>query len=84
MARNTYMYILYYLLYVGIGFWSQLNQQGVNPENSAKGGWDTCPPASYIETFYCSENSTKINKYKIISRKKGPLWPTPKSALTVA
>ena len=56
----------------------------VDPENSEKGGWDTCPLAGYIETFYCSENSIKINKYKIISRNKGPLWPTPKSALTVA
>ncbi|CAH3172616.1 unnamed protein product [Porites lobata] len=23
---------------------------GVDPENSEKGGWDTCPLASYIET----------------------------------
>ena len=29
---------------------------GVDPQNSEKGGWDTCPLASYIETFYCSEN----------------------------
>ena len=34
-------------------------QPGVDPENSEKGGWDTCPLASYIETFYCSENSKK-------------------------
>ena len=33
---------------------------GVVPENSEKGGWDTFPLASYIETFYCSENSIKI------------------------
>ena len=58
-------------------------QPEVDPENSEKGGWDTCPLAGYIETFYCSENSIKII-YKIISRKKGPLWPTPKSTLTVA
>ena len=39
---------------------------GVDPENSEKGGWDTCPLASYIETFYCSENSIKIiqNNFK--------------------
>ena len=34
--------------------------------NSEKGGWDTCTLASYIGTFYCSENSIKImrNKFK--------------------
>ena len=57
MACNTYMYILYYLLYGEIGFWS-LNKlskmekslmnssyqhlPGVDPENSEKGGLDTC------------------------------------------
>ena len=60
MARNTYMYILSYLLYAGIGFWSlnklskmvksliKLSYQHlprVDPENSEKGGWDTCPLA---------------------------------------
>ena len=92
MACNTYMYILYYLLYAGIGFWSLkkllkmekslMNSSyqhlpGVDPENSEKGGWDTRPLVSYTETFYCSVNSIKINK--IISRKKGPVWHTPKS-----
>ena len=33
-----------------------------DPENSEKGGWDTCPLASYIETFYCPENSKKNTK----------------------
>ena len=87
MACNTYMCILYYLLYVGIGFWSlnklsKMNKSlinssyqhlpGVDPENSEKGGWDTCPLASYIETFYCSENSIKIiqNNFK---EKRPPL-----------
>ena len=39
---------------------------GVDPENSEKGGWDTCPLASYTETFYCYENSMKIiqNNFK--------------------
>ena len=61
MACNTYMYNLYYLLYAGIGFWSQntLSKMekslmnsfyqhllGVDPENSEKGGWDTFPLAS--------------------------------------
>ena len=61
MAYNTYMYILYYVLYAGIG-WSlkKLSKMekslmnssyqhlpGVDPENSEKGGWDTCPLASY-------------------------------------
>ena len=32
---------------------------GVDPENSEKGGWDTCLLASYIETFYRYENSIK-------------------------
>ena len=86
MAYNTYMYILYYVLYAGIG-WSlkKLSKMekslmnssyqhlpGVDPENSEKGGWDTCPLASYIETFYCSENSIKIiqNNFK---EKRPPL-----------
>ena len=43
---------------------------GVDPENSEKGGWDTRPLASYVETFYCSENSLQNNIYKIISRTK--------------
>ena len=76
MACNTYMNILYYLLYAEIGFCS-LNKlskmekslmssslyrhlPGVDPENSEKSGWDTCLLASYIERFYCSENSIKI------------------------
>ena len=39
---------------------------GVDPEISEKGGWDTCPLAGYIETFYCSESSIKIiqNNFK--------------------
>ena len=56
MASNTYMFILYSLLYAGIGLWS-LNKiskmekslmnssyqhlPGVDPENSEQGGWDT-------------------------------------------
>ena len=45
---------------------------GVDPENSEKGDWDTCPLASYTETFYCSENSIKIiqNNFK---EKRPPL-----------
>ena len=87
MARNTYMYILYYLLYAGIGFWSlnklsKMNKSlinssyqhlpGVDPENSEKGGWDTCPLAGYIETFYYSDSSIKIiqNNFK---EKRPPL-----------
>ena len=79
------MYILYYLLYAGIA-WS-LNklskmekplvnssyQQllGMDPENSEKGGLDTCPLASYIETFYCSESIKIIqNNFK---EKRSPL-----------
>ena len=87
MACNTYMYILYYLLYAGIDFWS-LNKlskmekslmnssyqhlPGVDPENSEKGGWDTCPLASYIGTFYYSDSSIKIiqNNFK---EKRPPL-----------
>ena len=45
---------------------------GLDPENSEKGGWDTCPLASYIniETFYCSENSIKINRgYYTVARR---------------
>ena len=49
---------------------------GVDPENSEKGGWDTRPLASYVETFYCSENSLQNNF-------KDKITP-PKSALTVA
>ena len=45
---------------------------GVNPENSEKGGWDTCPLASYTETFYCSENSIKIIQINF-KEKKLPL-----------
>ena len=47
-------------------------QPGVDPKNSEKGGWDTCPLASYMETFYCSENSIKIiqNNFK---EKRPPL-----------
>ena len=91
------MYILCYLLYAGIGFCS-LNKlskmekspmnssyqhlSGVDPENSEKGGWDTCPLASYTEMFIVLKILSKY--YKIISKKKGPLWPTPKSTLNVA
>ena len=51
---------------------SHQQQPGVDPENSEEGGWDTCPLASYIETFYCSENSIKIiqNNFK---EKRPPL-----------
>ena len=51
---------------------SYQQQPEVDPENSEKGGWDTCPLASYIETFYCSENSIKIiqNNFK---EKRPPL-----------
>ena len=56
---------------------SYQQQPEVDPENSEKGGWDTCPLASYIETFYCSEYSDKNNTKIIISRKRGPLWPAP-------
>ena len=39
---------------------------GVDPENSEKGGWDTYPLASYIETFYRYGNSIKTiqNNFK--------------------
>ena len=79
------MYILYYLLYAGIA-WSlnklskmekpRLNSSyqwllGVDPENSEKGGLDTFPLASYIETFYCSESIKIIqNNFK---EKRSPL-----------
>ena len=63
---------------------SYQQQPEVDPENSEKGGWDTCPLASYIEAFYYSESPIRIIQKLIISTKKGPLWPTPKSALTVA
>ena len=33
---------------------------GADPEISEKGGWDTCPPASYLDSFDFSENSIKI------------------------
>ena len=51
---------------------SYQQQPEVDLENSEKGGWDTCPLASYIETFYCSENSIKIiqNNFK---EKRPPL-----------
>ena len=42
-------------------------EKGVDPENSEKGGWDTRPLASYVETFY---DSLQNNIYKIISRTK--------------
>ena len=54
-----------------------------DPENSERGGQDTCPLASYIDNFCFSENSIKI-----IQNFKGKGWarnprarPTPKSAL---
>ena len=93
MACNTYMYILYYLLYAGIDFWflSKLSKMekslmnssyqhlpGVDPENSEKGGWDTCPLASYIEMLHFSENSIKIIQKNV--KEKRPS----KSTLTVA
>ena len=52
---------------------SYQQQPEVDPENSAKGGWDTCPLASYIETFYCSENSIKIIQNNFKEKKRPPL-----------
>ena len=51
---------------------SYQQQPEVDPENSEKGGWDTCPLASYIETFYYSQSSIKIiqNNFK---EKRPPL-----------
>ena len=38
---------------------------GVDPENSERGGQHTCPLASYIDTFYFSDNSIKtIQNFK--------------------
>ena len=34
--------------------------QGADPKNSERDGRDTCSLASYIDTFYFSENSIKI------------------------
>ena len=48
-------------------------QPEVDPENSEKGGWDTCPLAGYIETFYCSENSIKIIQNNFKEKKRPPL-----------
>ena len=89
----------YYLLYDGIGFWS-LNKlsimekslmnssyqhlPGVDPENSEKGGWDTRPLASYVETFYCSENSLQNNNFYYLQNNFKDKITPPKSALTVA
>ena len=39
---------------------SYQQQPEVDPENSEKGGWDTCPLDSFIGTFYYSESSIKI------------------------
>ena len=47
---------------------------GVDPENSEKGGWGTCPLAGYIETFYCPENSIKIIQINF-REKKPPFGP---------
>ena len=33
---------------------------GADPENPERGGWSPFPTASYINTFYFSENSIKI------------------------
>ena len=56
----------------------------VDPEKkSEKGGWDTRPLASYVETFYCSENSLQNNIYKIISRTKLHLLNLPLLLLNV-
>ena len=44
----------------------------VDPENSERGGWDTCPLASYIETFYCSESPIKIIQNNL-KEKRPPL-----------
>ena len=51
---------------------SYQQQPEVDPENSEKGGWDTCPLASYIETFYCSESPIKIIQNNL-KEKRPPL-----------
>ena len=33
---------------------------GVDPEISERGGWDTCPLASYLDSFDFSENFIKM------------------------
>ena len=54
-----------------------------DPENSERGGRDTCPLASYIDAFYFSENSIKILVIQNFKEKgvAAAPWPTPKSAL---
>ena len=51
---------------------------GVDPENSAKGGWD--PLTSYIETFNFSEDSIKFQGKKVPF---GPLLNPPLLLLNV-
>ena len=51
---------------------SYQQQPEVDPENSEKGGWDTCPLASYIEAFYYSESPIKIIKNNF-KEKRPPL-----------
>ena len=34
--------------------YSDGKKTGAGPENSERSGWDTCPPASYIDNFYFS------------------------------
>ena len=38
----------------------ETSQSGGGPRKFIKWGGDTCPLASYIDTFYFSENSIKI------------------------
>ena len=51
---------------------SYQQQPEVDPENSEKGGWDTYPLASCVETFYYSESSINMiqNNFK---EKRPPL-----------
>ena len=99
MACNTYMYILYYLLYAGIGFWSlnKLSKNGeVSPElilpAAARGGsrkfrkeWLGHLPTEV--PAYTETFYCSENSIKIIQNnfkeKRPPLALTPKSAITV-
>ena len=50
------------------------NYTEVNPENSERGGQDSCPLTSYIDTCDFSENSTN-NKFQIKRGGHSPLSP---------
>ena len=54
---------------------------GVDPEISERGGWDTCPLASYLDSFDFSENSIKIIQNFIEKGVAMTPRSTPKSAL---